>query len=137
MFQFWPDELKSSLFFIHQRDLSWRVARGCIFLSNKLTLIILVLYIYIYIDTDDTELSKHIWKLKIGNRDHHIKWSIIKHVSAYKAGSKRCNLCLEEKPLFMKAKKKNVLKKRSELFSQRRHVTKLNNELTLNKTLRC
>ena len=52
-------------------------------------------------------LSKHIWKLKIGNLDHHIKSSIIKHVAAYKAGSKRCNLCLEEKLLLMKAKKKN------------------------------
>ena len=53
--------------------------------------------------------------LKIGNRDHHIKWSIIKHVAAYKAGSKRCNLCLEEKLLLMIAKKKNFLNKRSEL----------------------
>ena len=46
--------------------------------------------------------------LKIGNRDHHIKWSIIKHVAAYKAGSKRCNLCLEEKLLLMKAKKEKL-----------------------------
>ena len=71
-----------------------------------------------------TPSCRNIWKLKIGTGDHHIKWSIIKHVAAYKAGSKRCNLCLEEKLFLMKAKKKNVLNKRSELFSKCRHVTK-------------
>ena len=74
---------------------------------------------------NDTELSKYIWKLKTGNRDYNIKWSIIKHVAAYKVEQKRCNLCLEEKLLLMKAKKKHLLLiKRTEIFAKCRHVTK-------------
>ena len=73
---------------------------------------------------NDTELSKHIWKLKMGKRDYHIKWSIVKHVAAYKPGQKRCNLCLEEKLLLMKAKKKHFLNRRTEFFAKCRHVTK-------------
>ena len=65
----------------------------------------LLSYSLYYIGYVITELSKHVWKLKIGNRDHHIKWSIIKHVAAYNAGSKRCNLCLEKKLLLMKEKR--------------------------------
>jgi hypothetical protein len=48
----------------------------------------------------------------------------MKKVKAYKPGSKRCNLCLEEKLLIMKAKKTECLNKRSDLFSKRRHVTR-------------
>ena len=70
----------------------------------------------------NTELSKHVWNLKEANRSHFIKWSIVKKVPAYKGGSKRCNLCLEEKLLIMKDK--NLLNKRSELFNKCRHVTR-------------
>ena len=74
--------------------------------------------------SNDTELSKHVWNLKKENKDFSIKWSIIKRVAAYKPGSKRCNLCLEEKLLLMKAKKKHFLNKRSEFFSKCRRVTR-------------
>ena len=74
--------------------------------------------------SNDTELSKHVWNLKKENKDFSIKWSIIKRVAAYKPGSKRCNLCLEEKLLLMKARKKHFLNKRSEFFSKCRHVTR-------------
>ena len=47
--------------------------------------------------SNDTDLSKYIWGLKAQNRRFNITWSIIKKVSAYKVGSRRCNLCLEER----------------------------------------
>ena len=60
---------------------------------------------------NETELSKYIWRLKMENREYQIKWSIIKHASSYKYGSRRCNLCLEEKMLILKSNKKNLLNK--------------------------
>ena len=72
---------------------------------------------------NDTELSLKL-KLKMGKPDYRIKWSIIKHIAAYKPGQKRCNLCLEEKLLLMKAKKKHFLNRRTEFFAKCRHVTK-------------
>ena len=47
--------------------------------------------------SNETELSKHVWHLKENNTDYTIKWSIIKNSISYTGGSKRCNLCLEEK----------------------------------------
>ena len=74
---------------------------------------------------NDTELTKHVWKLKMENRQFNIKWSVIKQVTAYKPGARRCNLCLEEKLQIMKARKrhKHCLNKRTELFTNCRHVT--------------
>jgi hypothetical protein len=43
-------------------------------------------------DSNKTELSKHIWKLKENNQDYTIKWSILKHAISYTGGSKRCNM---------------------------------------------
>ena len=67
---------------------------------------------------NNTELSKYVLKLKSENSQYTIKWSIMNKVKAYKPGSKRCNLCLEEKLLIMKAKKTECLNKRSDLFSK-------------------
>ncbi len=39
-------------------------------------------------------------------------------------GTHKCKLCLEEKLMIMKQRKKNLLNKRSELFSKCRHVTR-------------
>ena len=60
---------------------------------------------------NNTELSKYVWKLKSENNQYTIKRSIMKKVKAYKPGSKRCNLGLEEKLLIMKAKKTECLNK--------------------------
>ena len=73
---------------------------------------------------NNTELSKHIWRLKENNRKFNISWSIVIQVAAYKTGSKRWNLCLEEKLLMTKGKHYNLLNRRIELFSRCRHVTK-------------
>ena len=47
--------------------------------------------------SNETELSKHIWHLKQNKTDFTIKWSIIKKSISNTGGSKRCNLCLDEK----------------------------------------
>ena len=68
--------------------------------------------------SNDTELSKYIWHLKNNNQDSDLTWSIVKHTISYTRGSKRCNLCLEEKLLFLKENGKAcLLNKRSELVS--------------------
>ena len=73
---------------------------------------------------NETELSKYIWKLKRAKRSYDIKWSIVKRVPSCKAGSRKCNLCLEEKLSIMKGNKaNNLLNKRSELFSLCKHIT--------------
>ena len=71
-----------------------------------------------------TELSKHVWKLKAAKKPFSIIWSLLKNVPAYKAGSRRCNLCLEEKLTIMKNKNNSLLNKRSELFTKCRHETR-------------
>ena len=52
----------------------------------------------------EKELSKHVWELKAAKKPFTIKWSLLKKVPVYKAGSRRCNLCLEEKLTIMKNK---------------------------------
>ena len=65
-------------------------------------------------DSNKTELSKHIWKLKENNQDYTIKWSILKHAISYTGGSKRCNLCLEEKFCILKdINKDNLINKKA------------------------
>ena len=73
---------------------------------------------------NETELSKYIWKLKDSKRACKINWSIRKRITAYKIGSRRCNLCLEEKLILLKDRKHELLNRRSELFSKCRHVTR-------------
>ena len=71
---------------------------------------------------NETELSKHVWHLKDTKRAFNIKWRIIKQIPA---GTRKCPLCSQEKLLILKGRKKNILNKRSELFSKCRHVCNL------------
>ena len=71
--------------------------------------------------SNETELSKHIWHLKQNKTDFTIKWSIIKKSISYTGGSKRCNLCLEEKLNILKEKDNCLLNKRSEIISACQH----------------
>ena len=71
--------------------------------------------------SNETELSKHIWNLKQNKTDFTIKWSIIKKSISYTGGSKRCNLCLEEKLNILKEKDNCLLNKRSEITSACQH----------------
>ena len=58
--------------------------------------------------SNETELSKYVWHLKENNTDYSIKWSIIENSISYTGGSKRCNLCLEEKLNILKEKSINI-----------------------------
>ena len=71
--------------------------------------------------SNETELSKHIWHLKQNKTDFTIKWSTIKKSISYTGGSKRCNLCLEEKLNILKEKDNCLLNKRSEIISACQH----------------
>ena len=67
---------------------------------------------------NETELSKHIWKLKRSGRPYNTTWSILKKAVPYTSGRPRCNLCLQEKLLILKSRDENLLNKRSEIFSK-------------------
>ncbi len=76
--------------------------------------------------SNDTELSKYIWKLKDNKQDFDITWSVLKQSISYTRGSKRCNLCLEGKLCILKEivstcnhRKKHLLRK--SLNCQHRH----------------
>ena len=72
--------------------------------------------------SNDTELSKHILQLKNNNQDFNLTWSIAKRAISYTGGSKRCNLCLEEKLCILNERDKTrLLNKRSELVSTCNH----------------
>ena len=71
--------------------------------------------------SNSTELSKHIWTLKVSNTNFTINWSILATAPAYSNKTKRCHLCLTEKLYLIRAKKPYLLNKRSELISKCRH----------------
>ena len=70
----------------------------------------------------ETELSKHVWNLKKENRQFSIRWTIVKQIPAGRNEKRNCALCLEEKLMIMKDRSKNILNRRSEMFSKCRHV---------------
>ena len=72
----------------------------------------------------DTELSKHIWKLQDKDFNFKVKWSVAAYASTYRCGSRRCDLCLTEKCVTARANHKNLLNKRTELISKCRHKNK-------------
>jgi hypothetical protein len=69
----------------------------------------------------ETELSKHIWKLKKSKTVFSTKWEILKKSNTNKRKSGMCNLCIEEKYQIITSKTDNLLNKRSELVSKCRH----------------
>ena len=72
----------------------------------------------------DTELSKHVWKLKESNTPFKINWSIAASAAPYTSGSKKCDLCLTEKLLIATSDPKTILNKRDEIMSKCRHMNK-------------
>ena len=73
---------------------------------------------------NETELSKHVWNLKDNKCEYTIAWDIIRQIPTRGTGPRKCRLCLEEKLLILKGRRKNILNKRSELFNKCRHVNK-------------
>lgn len=72
----------------------------------------------------ETELSKHVWRLKKSNKQYSDSWSIIKRAPAFAPGMNRCHLCIEEKLCLMENEGENLLNKRSEIFAKCRHREK-------------
>ena len=74
--------------------------------------------------SNETELSKLIWKLKDKGEEYELRWSIAARASQYKKGSSSCDLCLTEKATIIRAEPKGLLNKRTELISKCRHRNK-------------
>ena len=72
----------------------------------------------------DTERSKHIWKLQYKGINFNVKWSVTTYASTYRCGSRRCDLCSTEKYVIARVNHKNLLNKRTELISKCRHRKK-------------
>ena len=73
---------------------------------------------------NDSELSKCLWKLNDKGTAYSLNWKIAARASPYKCGSKRCDLCLTEKMIIVRAEPKGLLNKRTELISKCRHRNK-------------
>ena len=72
---------------------------------------------------NDTELSKHVWKLKLNDKQFNINWSILSRANSIKADGKICNLRLEEKLQILHFCNSNSnLNKRSELCTKCVHA---------------
>jgi hypothetical protein len=71
-----------------------------------------------------SKLSSFIWKLTEQQENYQIKWSVVKKSIPYRAGSKRCNLCLWEKYHILNCDKDKFLNKRDELLNKCRHRDK-------------
>ena len=67
---------------------------------------------------EDTELSKHMWKLQDKGINFKVKWSAAAYASTYRCGLSRCDLSLTEKYVTARANHKNLLNKRTELISK-------------------
>ena len=66
-------------------------------------------------DKNSTALSQHIWEIR-ENPEPDITWEILKSAQPRRAGTKECQLCLEEKLEILKNNKNAYcLNKRSEL----------------------
>ena len=66
---------------------------------------------------NNTELSKHMWDFKSAGIHYNIAWSISARASAYRCGTRICDLCITEKYIIARANQKNLLNKRIEIIS--------------------
>ena len=76
---------------------------------------------------DKTKFSQEFWSLKDAgydiDRDRDFSFEILQKSVPYRAGGKKCNLCLCEKLLIMKHEGE-VINKRDEFISKCRHASK-------------
>ena len=72
----------------------------------------------------ETTLSNHIWKLKEGEVEHEVSWSIAALARPYTKETKRCQLCNMEKTLIARQDTSIALNRRSELMTRCRHRDK-------------
>ena len=71
-----------------------------------------------------TTLSQYIWKLRDENVDFDLKWNIEAESRPYRCGTRKCNLCVEEKYAIFKSKPEHILNKRTEIANKCRHRAK-------------
>ena len=72
----------------------------------------------------NTELSKHVWRLKDEGTEHRITWKILKRAAPFNPISNRCNLCVWEKYFIICKSELASLNKRNELVTPCRHRRK-------------
>ena len=72
----------------------------------------------------ETELSKYIWDLKDQHQPYAIRWEVVQRAAPYKAGSRRCDICISEKLAIATADPRFLLNKRAEIISTCRHRAK-------------
>ena len=76
---------------------------------------------------DKTKISQEFWSLKDAgydlDKDRDVSFEILKKSVPYRAGGKKCNLCLTEKLLIMR-NEGEVINKRDEFVNKCRHATK-------------
>ena len=65
---------------------------------------------------NETELSKHLWKLKEEGKDFTVAWKIIAKAKPYTNLTKRCNLCTTEKFFLLTKPHMATINKRNELI---------------------
>ena len=70
----------------------------------------------------NTTLAGFIWDCKDKNIDYKIKWSILKHGFPYRCGSRRCDLCLQEKlEILQTDRPDSLLNSRNEMITKCAH----------------
>ena len=69
-----------------------------------------------------TTLAGFIWDCKDNHREFKMKWSIVKHGFPYRCGSRRCDLCLQEKlEILQTDRPDSLLNSRNEMITKCPH----------------
>ena len=71
-----------------------------------------------------TSLSKYVWTAKERGDNFNIKWDMQQKAFPYKCGTRKCDLCLNEKLLILKSDPEITLNKKSEILNKCRHALK-------------
>ena len=71
-----------------------------------------------------TTLSQYVWAMKEDNEDYELKWNIEAVSRPYRCGTRKCNLCIEEKFAIFKHQSAETLNKRTEIANKCRHRAK-------------
>ena len=71
-----------------------------------------------------TALSQYLWKLKTEDKPVNVKWEILHKSRPYKAGTRKCDLCISEKAAILKSNPAITLNKRNEICNKCRHRSK-------------
>ena len=74
--------------------------------------------------SNETELSKYVWKLKDENEQFKIAWSIERKSAPYVSGSRKCDLCITEKMVIATSNPVSLLNSRAEILGTCRHRNK-------------